>query len=369
MFTVDIPYPPQQADSVLVAQSNVTTKPPQSAKSAPTKPPKSPKIDYVLTSCEEYNDIPEESERAGYYTSQVSPEVAFATYFDARRKSEVDLSALRITLLEEPKHGDFYVTPKLGPGGNDYYSYFPKVGYFGRDKAVFLAQYAGKTYKIVMTLQVQASNVEARGLKYPQPCFDSRLIKVGSATLPALDYKVALNFTNLPGTAVGETVGTGNTATITLDTNAAGHGWFIDATPGDNSEYLATSDANVWIAKPGSAADGKMDMLSVLLHEYGHALGFERSADTSDFMSASLVAGERRLPTADELTLMSQLIAKLKGSDGTTSPSSPSAPSSPFDPSAPLGKVHKWGLHKWGLHKWGLHKWGQTPLTELNNGV
>ena len=143
--------------------------------------------------------------------------------------------------------------------------------------------------------------------------------------------------TNLPGAAVGETVGTGNAATITLDTNAAGHSWFIDATPSDNSEYLPTSDANVWIAKAGSTAEGKMDMLSVLLHEYGHALGFEHSDDTSDFMSASLVAGERRLPTADELTLMSQLIAKLKGSDGTTSPSSPSAPSSPFDPSAPLG--------------------------------
>jgi hypothetical protein len=124
-------------------------------------------------------------------------------HFDARRKSEIDLSALRITLLEEPKHGDFYVGPNEGQGGNDSYNYFPKVGYFGRDKAVFLAQYAGKTYKIVMTLQVQASNVEARRLKYPQPCFDSRLIKVGAAVLPALDYKIALNFTDLPGTAVG----------------------------------------------------------------------------------------------------------------------------------------------------------------------
>ena len=63
---------------------------------------------------------------------------------------------------------------------------------------------------------------------------------------------------------------------ITLDDNAAGHGWFIDATPGANEEFLATSDANVWVAKEGSAADGKMDMLSVLLHEYGHVLGIER---------------------------------------------------------------------------------------------
>ena len=34
-----------------------------------------------------------------------------------------------------------------------------------------------------------------------------------------------------------------------------------------------------------------MDMLSVLLHEYGHALGMEHSAQLSDFMNASLQPG------------------------------------------------------------------------------
>jgi predicted Zn-dependent protease len=31
-----------------------------------------------------------------------------------------------------------------------------------------------------------------------------------------------------------------------------------------------------------------MDMLSVLLHEYGHALGLEHSADAHDFMGTTL---------------------------------------------------------------------------------
>ncbi len=117
---------------------------------------------------------------------------------------------------------------------------------------------------------------------------------------------------DLSGSAVGQTTGTGSTAQITLDSNAAGHGWFIDNTPDQNDEFLPTSNPDVWIAKAGSAADGKMDMLSVLLHEYGHALGIEHSGDDGDFMAASLQPGERRLPSPDELSLMARLVAALK---------------------------------------------------------
>ena len=88
---------------------------------------------------------------------------------------------------------------------------------------------------------------------------------------------------------------------VTLDTNAAGYGWYVDrqllnpwgawtvdfadgaATPAlsqgererlvDNSDFLPTSNPKLWVAKAGSAAEGKMDLLSVLLHEVGHALG------------------------------------------------------------------------------------------------
>lgn len=101
---------------------------------------------------------------------------------------------------------------------------------------------------------------------------------------------VSFVFADLYGSAIGETSGN----FITLDWNAAGHGWFIDLTPGSNEEFLPTADPNVWKAKPGSAADGKMDMLSVLLHEYGHALGLDHTADAHDFMAATLSPGMRR---------------------------------------------------------------------------
>ena len=95
---------------------------------------------------------------------------------------------------------------------------------------------------------------------------------------------VSVSFTNLYGGALGQTTGT----TITLDTNAAGWGWFIDSTPDLNEEFLPTADPNVWIAKVGSAAEGKMDMLSVLLHEYGHTLGLDHSADGHSYMATTL---------------------------------------------------------------------------------
>ncbi len=75
---------------------------------------------------------------------------------------------------------------------------------------------------------------------------------------------------------------------ITLDADAAGHGWFIDATPGDNSEFSSSS----LFANNGAAA-GRMDMLSVLLHEVGHAIGMDHSS--SGVMGEALQPGQRSL--------------------------------------------------------------------------
>jgi hypothetical protein len=87
-----------------------------------------------------------------------------------------------------------------------------------------------------------------------------------SSTL--LSTAITIAIADLPGSEVGQTTGT----SITLDTNAAGYGWYIDPNPAANTYFLPTANTSVWMAKAGSAAVGKMDMLSVLLHEYGHAL-------------------------------------------------------------------------------------------------
>ncbi len=84
-----------------------------------------------------------------------------------------------------------------------------------------------------------------------------------------------------------------------------------------------------------------MDMISVLLHEYGHALGIEHSADPNDYMGATLTAGVRRLPSAEEMALMQQLIAsvgRVTPADATQQTAGVTRPTTPMPfPTLPLG--------------------------------
>lgn len=83
---------------------------------------------------------------------------------------------------------------------------------------------------------------------------------------------------------------------IRLDRNAAGRGWFVDLTPQDNEEYRLID--GMWQAIAGGPAEGRFDLLSVLLHEMGHEAGLGHSANDAvgDIMTEALDVGERRLP-------------------------------------------------------------------------
>ena len=84
---------------------------------------------------------------------------------------------------------------------------------------------------------------------------------------------------------------------IYLDPTADGWGWFVDSTPGKDEKY--GSKAGALAALPSSGAASHVDLLTVVMHEMGHALGLPdwTTGSSNDLMAESLAAGVRRLPS------------------------------------------------------------------------
>jgi hypothetical protein len=102
-----------------------------------------------------------------------------------------------------------------------------------------------------------------------------------------VEYRIA----DLPGSLLGLAERT----VITIDTDAAGQGWFIDQTPADDLEF-----GN---APQGSAVAGRVDLLTVVAHELGHVLGLEDLAGEEHadaVMAEVLEPGLRRVPGAEQ---------------------------------------------------------------------
>ena len=124
---------------------------------------------------------------------------------------------------------------------------------------------------------------------------ESRLGSQVDATLAGVSIKVA----NLAPGMLGETAGN----TIWIDDNGAGYGWFVDPTPGDDAEFSQVSATDL-AARPGSPAANHADLLTTVMHEMGHVLGFDHST-SPDLMYPTLPLGERRLmPGSDAATAL-----------------------------------------------------------------
>ena len=185
---------------------------------------------------------------------------------------------------------------------------------------------------------------------------------IGGQAMPTITLLVE----PLPAAILGESEvsawdaeGRPTAAIILLSPDAAGQGWFVDPTPGDSKEFTQSLGTGASAAAPGSAAYGQYDLLTALEHELGHILAFDPSNAAyqshlqtingsqffvgqgfsvqvdpggeldpavypDDVMAASLAPGERKLPAALELEVVSTLWGTSPSPSGQSTNSIPS---------------------------------------------
>jgi hypothetical protein len=151
----------------------------------------------------------------------------------------------KLTILESPKHGTW---------DEQTHSYIPDQGFRGKDRlTVRVTGNTGRSIVLNYYIYVTPNSVN-NGIyennKYKKYCPNGRLFWKISQISDLSDTPVTLqsllsfidtgtfpsiNFSDLPGSAVAQTTDSGSNAQITLDTDAAGYGWFIDYTPSKGS--------------------------------------------------------------------------------------------------------------------------------------
>jgi hypothetical protein len=80
---------------------------------------------------------------------------------------------------------------------------------------------------------------------------------------------------------------------VRISANAAGYGWFVDPTPGQDEEF---GPGRPLAARLGGPAAGKMDLLTAVLEEMSQLAG-----STGDPTAATLAAGIRRVDALDQM--------------------------------------------------------------------
>ncbi len=139
------------------------------------------------------------------------------------------------------------------------------------------------------------------------PSLQESLLRWRATGVELPNLKVNLQVQELSGTELGfasidrlDRFGRPAEVTVTVDDNGGRHGWYIDATPSDDTEFFRDQTGALISWTP--EATGRFDVLSVLQHELGHLFGFTQSFDgfqglvlTDAYGRQYVDAGESRL--------------------------------------------------------------------------
>ncbi|MDY0167530.1 MAG: SBBP repeat-containing protein [Thermoguttaceae bacterium] len=120
-----------------------------------------------------------------------------------------------------------------------------------------------------------------------QPIVEEAVLRM-SVDLEQVAFQV--HIVDLPGLMLGRTVGT----TIQIDHNAAGFGWYLSPT---NADFEPGGRLGELTARPGTGAVHRIDLLTAVMHELGHLLGYDHT--DSGLMQPALGPGVRWLPDTD----------------------------------------------------------------------
>jgi len=163
MLIADVPYVPAQEAPIVLAQ-------------AATSGDGTQQPDYLLTLCKQTESTGDS--RSAFRA--VDPAGMLSIYLQNRDHRAIDLATratIKPILLEGTTHGK--ITSGITNYGRTTFHYDPIPNYTGNDRAVFLAEFEGKVYKIIVNLVVSPTVGESPLMEGEEPvCPPPKLIKV-----------------------------------------------------------------------------------------------------------------------------------------------------------------------------------------------